>query len=79
MARKASCYTVAIMDERRIPVSFRFSARFKRCLELAAVHEQRSQTNFIEKLVFDYCRKEGLDPDAVASTQPATQNKKGPK
>lgn len=67
------------MEERRIPVSFRVSARFKRCLELAAVHEQRSQTNFIEKLVFDYCRREGLDPDMVARTQPATSNKKGPK
>ena len=51
------------MDEKRIPVSFRVSSRFKRCLELAAEHEQRSQTNFIETLVFDYCLKEGLDPD----------------
>jgi hypothetical protein len=51
------------MDEKRIPVSFRVSARFKSCLKMAAEREQRSQTNFIEKLVFDYCQKEGLDPD----------------
>ena len=67
------------MDERRIPVSFRVSARFKRCLELAAMHKQRSQTNFIEKLVFDYCCKTGPDPDAVATVQPAATGKKGSK
>lgn len=67
------------MEERRIPVSFRVSPRFKRCLELAAAQDQRSQTNFIEKLVFDYCRKAGLDPDALARTTPAAEagKKKG--
>lgn len=67
------------MDERRIPVSFRVSPRFKRCLELAAAQDQRSQTNFIEKLVFDYCRKAGLDPDALERTTPAAKagKKKG--
>ena len=55
------------MEERRVPISFRVSPRFKRCLVLAAEHEQRSQTNLIEKLVFDFCRQVGLDPDAHAA------------
>jgi hypothetical protein len=50
------------MDEKRIPVSFRVSPRFKNCLKMAAEHERRSQTNFIEKLVFDYCQRERLEP-----------------
>jgi hypothetical protein len=66
------------MDDKRIPVSFRVSARFKECLKLAAEHEQRSQTNFIEKLVFDYCLKEGLDPDGgdVRSLRPYNKGQK---
>lgn len=78
-ARTATCYTVAPMDERRIPVSFRVSSRFKRCLELAAKHEQRSQTNFIEKLVFDYCVREGLDPDNADTQNSTRASKKGHK
>jgi len=65
------------MDERRIPVSFRVSSRFKRCLELAAKHEQRSQTNFIEKLVLDYCEREGLDPDGADTQKSMRAVKKG--
>lgn len=53
-----------MIEDKRIPVSFRVSPRFKRCLELAAKHEQRSQTNLVEKLVFDFCKQNGLQPDA---------------
>jgi hypothetical protein len=67
------------MGERRIPVSFRVSPLFKRCLELAAKHEQRSQTNFIEKLVFDYCMREGLDPDGADTQNSTRAAKKGQK
>ena len=67
------------MEERRIPVSFRVSTRFKRCLELAAKHEQRSQTNFIEKLVFDYCVREDLDPDGADTQNTTRATKKGHK
>lgn len=66
------------MDERRIPVSFRVSWRFKQCLKLAAEHEQRSQTNLIEKLLFDYCLKEGLEPDG-GDQQPLGPHEKGQK
>ncbi|WP_321807803.1 hypothetical protein [Burkholderia sp. BCC1993] len=57
-----------MQDSKRIPVSFRVTPAFKRCLELAALAERRSQTNMIEKLVFDYCRSRGIDVD-VESTQ----------
>ena len=60
------------MDEKRIPVSFRVSARFKNCLKMAAEHEQRSQTNLIEKLVFDYCLKEGLDSEVTGKQRSPT-------
>ena len=49
-------------DNKSVSVSFRVTPRFKRCLELAASHEDRSQTNVLEKLLFDFCRKNKLDP-----------------
>jgi hypothetical protein len=64
------------MDEKRIPVSFRVSPRFKRCLELGAEREKRSLTNFIEKLVFDYCSQHDLDPDSPRSKTMVQVNKK---
>jgi len=54
------------MECKRIPVSFRVTPQFKRALELAAEREQRSQTNLVEKLVFDFCRKSGIDVDVVS-------------
>lgn len=53
------------MDRKRIPVSFRVTPQFKRALELAAEREQRSQTNLVEKLLFDFCKKSGIDVDPV--------------
>ncbi|NUZ08704.1 hypothetical protein [Piscinibacter koreensis] len=53
------------MESKRIPVSFRVTPQFKRALELAAQREQRSQTNLVEKLLFDFCRKSGIAVDAV--------------
>ncbi len=52
------------MESKRIPVSFRVTPQFKRALELAAQREQRSQTNLVEKLLFDFCRKSGIEVDA---------------
>jgi hypothetical protein len=49
------------MEGKRIPVSFRVTPQFKRALELAAEREQRSQTNLVEKLLFDFCKKSGID------------------
>lgn len=56
-------------SEKRIPVSFRVSARFKRALQLAAEHEQRSQTNLVEKLLFDFCRQVGIDIESNSAAK----------
>ncbi len=53
---------VAMEDsEKRLPVSFRLTRRHKRGMELGALQEQRSHTNFIEKLIADYCELHGID------------------
>lgn len=54
-------------SEKRFPVSFRLTKRHKRCLELGALHEQRSHTNFIEKLISEYCELHGIDPTRTDS------------
>lgn len=41
-------------------VSFRATPTFKRALKLAAEAEKRSQSNFLDKLVLDYCDRRGL-------------------
>lgn len=58
----------ASVDGKRIPVSFRVTPRFKRALELASQIEQRSQTNLVEKLVFDFCKRAGIDIEAASAT-----------
>lgn len=47
--------------EKTVAVSFRVSQRFKVLLEATAKHEHRSMTNMLESLLFDYCKKQGLD------------------
>ncbi len=44
-----------------VSVSFRVSPRFKRALEIAAASVNRTQTNFLETLVFEYCDTHGID------------------
>jgi hypothetical protein len=41
-------------------VSFRATPTFKRALKLAADSEKRRQSNFLDKLVLDYCDQHGL-------------------
>ena len=43
-------------------VSFRATPTFKRALKFAAEAEKRSQSNFLDKLVLDYCAQHGLSP-----------------
>lgn len=64
------------MEGKRIPVSFRVTPRFKRALELASQIEQRSQTNLVEKLVFDFCEKAGIDVDGREATSRAKKRVK---
>ncbi len=48
-------------EKKIISVSFRVSPRFKRALGKAADSVHRTQTNFLETLVFDYCEAHGID------------------
>lgn len=54
--------------EKNVSISFRVTPEFKALLERAAAHEQRSQTNLLEKLLFDYCRLHHL-----SASQPAAR------
>lgn len=51
------------MIKKRISVSFRVSPRFKALLELAADRENRSQTNLLETLLFDFCCAQKIETD----------------
>jgi hypothetical protein len=59
------------MDCKRIPVSFRVTPQFKRALEIAAERERRSQTNLVEKLLFDFCKKSGIEVEVALENSPA--------
>ena len=48
------------MTEKTIAVSYRVSARFKSLLETAAARADRSQTNMLEHLLYEYCKREGI-------------------
>lgn len=48
-------------------MTLRVSPGFKRLLDNAAKREQRSRTNFLEKLVVDYCRSLGLSAESEAA------------
>ena len=52
--------------EKTVSVSFRVTPEFKDLLEKAAAQDRRSQTNLLEKLLFDHCRQTGLVPEAFA-------------
>lgn len=60
------------MAEKTISVSYRVSPQFKRLLEVAAATERRSQTNFLEILLFDYCEAHCIKADQ-ALAQPISQ------
>ncbi len=60
---------------KRVSVSFRVTPEFKRCLELAAESEQRSQTNMLEWIVLDFCRRKGI----AATSSPASFSASSPK
>ena len=46
--------------EKTVSVSFRVSPEFKALLEAAALREHRSQTNMLETLLLNHCRKNGI-------------------
>lgn len=46
--------------EKTVSVSFRVRPEFKALLEAAALREHRSQTNMLETLLLNHCRKNGI-------------------
>lgn len=50
----------ALTAEKNISVSFRVCPKFKALLAVAAARENRSLTNMLETLLFDYCEKNGF-------------------
>lgn len=53
--------------EKTVAVSFRVSPRFKQLLEAAAARENRSQTNMLETLLYQFCEQQGIDWQNSAS------------
>jgi predicted transcriptional regulator len=48
-------------EEKSVAISFRVTPRFKRLLQVAASRVNRSQTNMLETLLFEYCQANGID------------------
>jgi hypothetical protein len=59
-----------VKELKTVSVSFRVSPRFKRALEIAAASVNRTRTNFLETLLFEYCDTQGID---IELTQGDTQ------
>jgi hypothetical protein len=61
-------YILTFMSsEKSVGVSFRVTPKFKSLLEAAARREQRSLTNMLEVLLYEYCKHHGID-EAVVMT-----------
>lgn len=55
--------------EKTVSVSFRVSPEFKALLEAAALQENRSQTNMLETLLLDHCRRNGIQVALSANNE----------
>lgn len=66
--------------EKTVSVSFRVTPEFRELLERAAAKEQRNRTNFLEWLLFNHCRQNGLLPicSAKVTAQGAQDERRGP-
>lgn len=53
--------------DKTVPMSFRFTPKFKTLLEAAAARENRSLTNTLETLLFAYCQQHGIEADRVVA------------
>ena len=56
-----------------VAMSFRVSPRFKEYLAEAAAQERRSQANFLEQLVFDYCEQNNVAPKSTKKQKRSAQ------
>jgi len=62
--------------EKTVAVSFRVSPHFKKLLETAAASEHRSQTNMLETLLYDYCKRNSIEV-AEPTKQISRSSKRG--
>jgi hypothetical protein len=46
--------------EKTVSVGFRVTPEFKQLLAIAALHDHRTMTSLLEKLLADHCRSNGL-------------------
>ncbi len=53
-------------EEKSVAVSFRVTPGFKRLLEAAASQANRSKTNMLETLLFEYCKVNGIEDTTTA-------------
>ena len=56
-----------------VSVSFRVSPRFKECLAKAAAQDDRSQANFLERLLLDYCEQHNIAPNPSKTQKRVSQ------
>ena len=56
---------VLALDNARLFYDLLFTASAQTLLEIAANSVNRTQTNFLETLLFDYCRAQGIDADSA--------------
>ena len=52
------------MSDKTISVSYRVTSRFKNLLDAAAAEANRSRTNMLEHLLYEYCKREGIEAEA---------------
>ena len=58
------------------PVSFRVTAKFREALKLAAEAEQRSQANVLHVVLFDWCKRNGIELPGSEGKSAKTKAKK---
>lgn len=56
-----------------VSMSFRVSPRFKECLAKAAAQDDRSQANFLERLLLDYCEQHNIAPKSAKTQKRVSQ------
>lgn len=65
-----------MLEPKPLPMSFRVSERFRAALEAAADAEHRSQSNMLEVMVFDYCKRHGVEVPAKQQSPRRSKTKK---
>lgn len=76
IAQTFAGHPMRFTDIKSETLNLRVSPTFKRILQEAASHEQRSMVNMLEVLLGDYCDRKGIVQTAEKATTP-TRNRSG--